>query len=57
MVLVSMMAESRVKGLSGLGTFESFLDFWLAAALMSVKKLPDFVDRSFFERIKIRPRE
>jgi hypothetical protein len=31
-----------------LGTFESFLDFWLAAALMSVKKLPDFVDRSFF---------
>jgi hypothetical protein len=48
MVLVSMMAESRVKGLSGLGTFESFLDFWLAAALMSVKKLPDFVDRSFF---------
>jgi hypothetical protein len=43
--------------LSGLDTFESFLDFWLAAALMSVKKLPDFVDRSFFERIKIRPRE
>ena len=42
---------------SGFDTFESFLDFWLAPALMSVKKLPDFVDRSFFERIKIGPRK
>jgi hypothetical protein len=43
--------------LSGFDAFKSFLDFSLAPALMSVKKLPDFVDRSFFERIKIRPRK